>query len=86
MILPTKRIAIRNSLIVIGSKILNNLCEAKSVSQLWEEFKKRQFKGKNVTPFNFEWFILSLNFLYIIKAITINENGIIIKNDKENIQ
>lgn len=73
MILPTKNLDQSRALIEVGGEILLLLASPKTISSLWENFKV--FRGSNrKSVITFDWFILALDFLYIIEAIEY-ENG-----------
>lgn len=40
--------------------------ETKTVSRLWDEFKKQKTRSDEVT---FDWFVLSLGLLFVLGAI-----------------
>ena len=77
MILPTKRLSVESSLLGVGADALRLLNEPKSVSRLWEELKRLREplneKGERLT---FEWFVLALDFLFIVDAIVL-DGGVI---------
>jgi hypothetical protein len=74
MILPNKNIYLRNSILGLGAIILEKFHRGDTVSSLWE-------RVSNDTEINtFEKYILTLDFLYVIKAVNIQE-GILIQND-----
>lgn len=68
MILPSKVVDIDKSLIGIGSVIIQLLKNPLTVSRLWEATKKRMEIN------SFEYFILTLDFLYVIGAVSL-KNG-----------
>ena len=72
MILPTKGIVPRQALISIGADVLRLLSEVKTVSRLWDEFK-RDGQGRNVP---FDWFVLSLDLLFLVGAIELDRDRI----------
>ena len=76
MILPTKRIAQDRSLIAIGGQVLSRLSEPKTVSKLWDEIKHSRDPQLGFSPLSFDWFVLSLSFLYGVKAIETNRGRI----------
>lgn len=67
MILPTKHIEMRRSLLAIGAVILARLERPRSVTSLWEDISKFPDIG------TFERFSLSLDFLYMIGAVDLHE-------------
>ncbi len=70
MILPTKIIHTEKSLLGIGAILLQTLSLPLSISALWEKVKTK----KEIN--SFEFFILSLDFLYIIGAISYKDGKI----------
>lgn len=76
MILPTKHIQVKDSLLGRGNEILARLrYRHHSVSSLWGEVKQ-----KEEFP-TYESFILALDFLFTIGAIEV-ENGLIRRCNK----
>lgn len=74
MILPNKNIYLRSSLLGLGAIILEKFHKGDTVSSLWE-------RVRNDTAINtFEKYALSLDLLYILKAID-TKNGLLIKHD-----
>jgi len=74
MILPTKHISQENALLSIGSHILKLLSKEKTVSALWEEILvTHRDKQKSNSGMSYDWFVLTLDFLYTIKAIELND-------------
>ena len=72
MILPTKHIDLRNSLLNVGAILIRKLNEPKTINELWSDVRDLgEIKS-------FEFFILGLDFLYLLKIIDIRE-GLIIK-------
>lgn len=69
MILPTKHIKTDRSLIGLGAVVLQILIEPMTVSALWNAFRSRRTAEQPKSPINYKWFILTLDFLFIIGAI-----------------
>jgi hypothetical protein len=69
MILPSKHLAQSRSIIGVGADILAQLNEPSSVSELWNKMRAAQSLRPGEPPLSFDWFILSLSFLYAITAI-----------------
>lgn len=67
MILPTKHIDLRKSLLWVGALVLERLEKPRSISALWEEVR---FLPEVRT---FERFSLVLDFLYTIGAVQFSE-------------
>lgn len=68
MILPTKNLDQSRALIEIGGEILLLLASPKTISNLWDSLKELRDNNQK-TAITFDWFILALDFLYIIAAI-----------------
>ena len=69
MILPTKHISTKRALIGTGATVLNLLNEPKTVSTLWNAFRADWVNGTSEAPISYQWFIHTLEFLYIIGVI-----------------
>ena len=67
MILPGKHLGQDRALLSIGAEILEQLDEARTVSGLWE--RVRLARGSIAAPLSFDWFVLSLTFLYAVAAV-----------------
>ena len=74
MILPTKHIPQDRALLTVGSHILGHLDGKKTVSALWEDILANYDSKRTGNPgISYEWFVLTLDLLYAIKAIDIHE-------------
>ena len=78
MILPTKRLRPDNCILGSGGEILSYLSSPKPVSHLWDEIKKTEAEKSKVSRITYDWFVLSLDFLFLIGIIDIDD-GIITK-------
>lgn len=67
MILPGKHLTYDRTLLGVGAEILAQLDEGHTVSELWT--RVRLARGSSATPLSFDWFVLSLSFLYAIAAV-----------------
>jgi hypothetical protein len=67
MILPGKHLRHDRALLGVGAEILMQLAEPRTISEVWE--RVRLARGKKVAPISFDWFVLSLSFLYAIAAV-----------------
>lgn len=74
MILPTKRISAARSLLGIGAELLRLLEEPKTVSRLWDDFKKAPI-ALDVSP-DFESVVLALDLLFALGAIDYRQGRI----------
>jgi len=70
MILPTKHINTSRSLIGTGAEVLKFIDKPQTVSTLW-------YNSKSIPEIKtFEMFTLTLDFLYLIRAIKFENNFI----------
>jgi hypothetical protein len=67
MILPGKHLRHDRAILGVGAEILARLDQPRSVSELWEHV--RAARSLNTMPLTFDWFVLSLSFLYAISAV-----------------
>lgn len=76
MILPDKNIKLEYSLLDCGALILKEMSEPQTISLLWDKVKKHE------ALVNYEKFLITLDYLYMINAITLKD-GLILrcKND-----
>ncbi len=77
MILPDKNILLQYSILGSGANILKVLSKPETISSLWEKLKNK----KEIQ--SFEKFVLTLDFLYAMNLIDLN-NGLIALNAKAN--
>ena len=77
MILPGKHLRPERSLIGIGGDIFLALEHEQTVSELWARVQENRSATK--FPLPFDWFILSLSFLYAIRAVRF-ERGLLSRN------
>lgn len=78
MILPSKHLRGDRAILSVGAKVLARLDQPHTVSELWEQLRA----SSDTSSLTFDWFILSLGFLYAISAIE-NENGLIRAGSKQ---
>jgi hypothetical protein len=76
MILPDKNIKLEYSLLNCGAIVLGEISEPQTISSLWDKARNYEILV------NYEKFLLTLDYLYLIGAITIKD-GLIVrcKND-----
>lgn len=67
MILPTKHLPPERCLMGVGAEIIVQLDRPQTVSELWVRVS-RAYEGDWVP--SFEWFVLSLSWLYAIRAVS----------------
>lgn len=73
MILPTKGILPREALLAVAAEVLRALDDIKTVSRLWDDFRKASDPDIEVS---FDWFVLALDLLYILGAIELERGRI----------
>ena len=73
MIMPSKHISFAESLLGLGSYILEQLNNPKRIEELWSIYEKVNNTPKYPAYHSFDNFILALDFLYLIGSIEINE-------------
>lgn len=77
MILPGKHLRQDRALLGIGAEILAQIDEGKTVSELWESVRKSRLRSAPASSsLPYDWFVLSLSFLYLISAVDF-EGGIV---------
>jgi len=73
--MPTKHIKAENALIGVGAQILQQLDYAQTIAVLFSNIQQERQK-MGMTVIHFDWFLLSLDFLYTITAIKY-EDGLV---------
>jgi len=69
MILPTKHIRPDRALLAVGADVLGCLREPMTVSRLWAEIRTARSDRAVSAPINYDWFVLALDLLFIVKAV-----------------
>jgi len=67
MILPTKHVPARLSLLGMGADVLSQLQGSSTTSQLWARVRE------NGVVSNYERFVLTLNLLFMLGAIVLDD-------------
>lgn len=80
MILPTKGITPDRSILSVGSDLLDLLDSPQSVSNLWSRYLNFRNQMGLERPVNFDWFVLTLDFLFSIGAIDLDDRGRLVKH------
>lgn len=75
--MPTKHIKTENALIGVGGEVLALLDTGKTVSRLFHDMQDGREQG-GLPTLQFDWFLLSLDFLYTVGAIRL-DSGLIRK-------
>lgn len=77
MILPSKGVPASKALITVGGDLLSILGNSSlSVSGLWRELAEQRKVTESV-DISYDWFILSLDLLYLLGAIKLSGPGLI---------
>lgn len=74
MILPTKGLAADRALLSVGGEVLRRLDRPKTVSKLWDQIRQRQSSLLEAIPY--DWFLLSLDLLFIVGAVELEDGRI----------
>ncbi len=69
MILPTKHVRADRALIGVGAELLDILKQPMTMSRLWDEMRGRRSLHVPNAPIDYQWFVLSLDLLYMIGAL-----------------
>ena len=80
MILPTKHVRTDRALVGVGAELLHFLREPMTISRLWNEFRSRRSLDSARAPIDYYWFILSLDFLFIIGAVQ-TTRGVLVRSE-----
>lgn len=76
MILPTKRLGTKRAMLTVGAEILELLTEPKTVSRLWDELGRVMGERSSTRIVNYDWFVLTLDLLYILGALEMDHGRI----------
>ncbi|TKJ57540.1 hypothetical protein PspCFBP13506_23490 [Pseudomonas sp. CFBP13506] len=79
MLMPDKHIKFAESLIGLGSFILETLDEPKSIDALWDSFGQARLDKKYPSPHSFESLVLAVDVLFAIGAIEPGKLGVLKK-------
>lgn len=71
MLMPTKHIKTENALVGVGGDVLAQLDTPKTVSRLFYDLQNLREQSELPT-LQFDWFLLALDFLYTVDAITLD--------------
>lgn len=77
MILPKKHIKLSESLFALGALVLEQIDNPKTVDEIWDNISQKQdiISAAN----NFDNLLLTLDYLFSLGIITLNQKGGIIK-------
>ena len=74
MILPSKHLSERRALLTVGSEVLGLLDRSRTVSSVWEEIRGGKSDGK--PRLSYDWFVLSLDLLFLMGAIRLIDGSL----------
>ncbi|GAB6385728.1 ABC-three component system middle component 6 [Enterococcus cecorum] len=78
MFLPKKQLSLYESYFGFGAFLLRKISKINRIEDLWEEYllcyKNREYPVK----FTFNQFVVTLDYLFMIQAIRLNEEGEIV--------
>lgn len=80
MILPGKHLKQDRALLGVGSEILTALEQEQTVSELWERLQDT--RDEHANPLSFDWFVVSLSFLYAIDAIGYDRGVLTVRSER----
>ncbi|CAM3918594.1 MULTISPECIES: ABC-three component system middle component 6 [Lachnospiraceae] len=84
MIMPKKHISLSESFIGLGAFVLQTLSSPLTIDSCWEEIYSSYIKTGIISKkHSFDNFVLTLDLLYALNAININERGEIYNVSKE---
>lgn len=77
MILPTKHLSPDRAIITIASEIFELIHNHATASSVWNELQKNHKACVRQGEVPYDWYILSLDFLFLIGAIEENNGKLI---------
>ncbi len=78
MILPTKHLSPGRAIISVSSEILELINSHSTVSSVWNDLQVKYKASLRKDKISYDWYVLSLDFLYLINAID-QRNGNLIR-------
>lgn len=76
MIFPTKHLPIKRALISISAEVYELIGDKSTTSSIWEEYSKMLSKSLRTADVSYDWFILSIDLLYLLKMIEFRDGFI----------
>ena len=77
MILPSRHIKNCESLIGLASIVMKLISDSISLEKLWADFQKINNSPECPTNHSFDNFILSIDLLFLLEKVKLNEDKII---------
>ncbi len=72
MILPSKHLSQDRALLTVGARILQHMEQPKTASSLWEEILRQDRRSSHLS-LSYDGFVLTLDFLFMIRTIEMEE-------------
>jgi len=77
MLLPAKHIKLSESIIGLSGFVLEKLNKPKTVDMLWNELRIATERNEYPAHHPFENLLLSLDFLYLVDLIKLDDSGLV---------
>lgn len=82
MIMPDKHIKISESLLGLGSFVLEELVKPQTIDELWSAFKTAKVNGSYPATHSFENLVFAVDMLYAIGVVSqVGHNGVLSRCD-----
>lgn len=75
MILPKKHLSLDESLFGFGAYLLNNIGKNSNIDRLWRNYLSDYKNNIYSVKFTFDQYIITIDYLFAINAIEINQKG-----------
>lgn len=75
MILPKKHLSLDESLFGFGAYLLDNIGKNSNIDRLWRTYLSDYKNNIYSVKFTFDQYIITIDFLFAINAIEINQKG-----------
>lgn len=79
MLMPDKHIRLAESLIGLGSFVLDALSMPKTMDDIWRTLQAQVAQGAYPARHSFENLVLAIDLLYALGAVTMSDSGAIRK-------
>lgn len=75
MILPKKHLSLDESLLGFGAYLLDNIGKKSNIDRLWRSYLNDYKNNIYSVKFTFDQYIITIDYLFAINAIEINQKG-----------
>lgn len=75
MILPKKHLSLDESLFGFGAYLLDNIEKTQNIDRLWRNYLSDYKNNIYSVKFTFDQYIITIDYLFAINAIEINQKG-----------